>query len=669
MARRRKKQAQARLPIAEMKQSRIKATGLIISIVFTLILGGIPFGLGKYIELNSPGPFDSGAYVYSANHLLDGAKMGIDEMPSARPGTLIANLIGVKLFGFNDVGPKIVQMTLQLAALIFVFITTRKIFGSVASVISVAIMATYLSAPLIAKYGNVKEQFMIAYMVSAACSFIWYSVTQKKYWLILAGFFALQPYYFKPTGMSIVFAIVLYILIVNTLLRKWKSLWIELLAFLGGYAAGLVIPGWLFIWQGCLTKLLKTFPPIAVTLGTGILILTAIPLGLCVWAEKKNIEALRKVPGWLWGAGLALILVILVITQWNRVMTAAGLKSGGYLTDSIAARGLDKLAPQIFRYYRALSVPMLGALASVIAATIVWVRIWTKKSPKDIQSKIVWMLAAWWFLDVAFVWISPRSYEQYYLPLCASGAMLSGYIIWKWQQHFAVSLNKMPWLAGGLAAVTTLGCLSIPIFIGQRYSPDTGADYIKMRGTRQRGFAPALKELPDRQKGAWLAAGDYIRTHSDEKDTMYVWGWYPGIYVQAQRMAPVSQAFESNMHVTPPDALKRQIEALVNTMKQSPPKFIVDSRKRHFPNDRPPLELWPTVPPKTFGNENARFLKNNPQEVAAFNTIWSRFLESNINPDEAKRYNAMEPFRDFVMTNYRIVAQYGNLVLFELIES
>jgi hypothetical protein len=273
----------------------------------------------------------------------------------------------------------------------------------------------------------------------------------------------------------------------------------------------------------------------------------------------------------------------------------------------------------------------------------------------------------WWLLDTVFVWISPRSYEQYYLPLCASGAMLGGYAVWKWQKQLLLSVNKIPWLLGGLAIAITLGCLSIPIFIGQRYSPDTGVDYLKnpRYGKRQRGFGPALETLPSRKKGAWVAVGDYIRTHSNENDTIYVWGWVPGIYVRAQRLAPVSKASDGNMHVTPPEALQYQINAIINTMKKAPPKFIVDSRKQHFPNDRPPLELWPTVPPKMFGNKKARSLRNIPQEIAAYDGAWAKMLETRIEPDEAKRYEAMKPFRDFVMQNYRIVKHYGPHVLFE----
>jgi hypothetical protein len=666
MARRRKQQAHVTLSAAGAKQPKRVVTGLIISVVIALILGGIPFGLGKYIELNSPGPYDSGAYVYSAQHLLKGAQMGVDEVPSARPGTLIANIIGVKLFGFNDTGPKAVQMILQMTALIFMFITLRRLFGPVASVVCTTVGALYLSAPVISKFGNVKEQFMIAFMIYAACAFIWYSVTQKNVWLMLSGFFALQPYYFKPTGMSVVLAIILYVLFSNAIARKWKLLWNQLGLFLCGYSLGMVIPGSLYAWQGIIPQLLKSFPPLAITLGAGILILSGIPIIIHTFAEKKENATINKIPQWIWGVAIVCALLVLIVLQWDRIVAAAGLKGAGYLSRSKTARSFSTLAPQIFRYYKALSVPMLLALISVLTTAIVWIRAGIKKvMPDAIQTKIVWMLAVWWLLDTLFVWISPRSYEQYYLPLCASGAMLGGFIIWKWQGQLSLSANKMPLLAVGMATVLALGCLSIPILIGQQYSPDTGADYVKNYGHRRRGFGPALKELPSRKQGAWVAVGEHIRTHSNEDDTMYVWGWMPGIYVQAQRLAPVSKAFEGDMHVKSPPLLKRQIDRIVRQMTDTPPKFIVDSRKRHFPNDRPPLELWPIVPPKMFSNEKPRFLKNIPQEVAAFDTAWSNFLESQIEPDEAKRYEALKPFRDFVMNNYQIVGQYGNHILFE----
>jgi len=72
--------------------------GFILFCSMAALCIAIPFGLGKYIEFNSPGAYDSGAYVYSAKHVLDGARVGIDEKVSARMGTLLVNMLGVKLF-------------------------------------------------------------------------------------------------------------------------------------------------------------------------------------------------------------------------------------------------------------------------------------------------------------------------------------------------------------------------------------------------------------------------------------------------------------------------------------------------------------------------------------------------------------------------------------------
>ena len=56
----------------------------IVVLIIIAILTAIPFCMGKYFEFNSPSAFDSGAYVYSAKRILDGAKIGIDEKPSWR---------------------------------------------------------------------------------------------------------------------------------------------------------------------------------------------------------------------------------------------------------------------------------------------------------------------------------------------------------------------------------------------------------------------------------------------------------------------------------------------------------------------------------------------------------------------------------------------------------
>ncbi|MHC5001354.1 MAG: hypothetical protein ACYTE1_11165, partial [Planctomycetota bacterium] len=430
MARRRKKHAQTTLSAADTKQPGRVTTALIVSVVITLVLGGIPFGLGKYIEFNSPGPYDSGAFVYSAQHLLQGAKLGVEEQSSARPGTLLANVIGVKLFGFNDIGPKVVQMTLQLGALGFMFYALRKVFGSVAAVVGTTVAAVYLSAPLIAKFGNVKEQFMIPFMIAAACCFVLYGYSQKRFWLVLSGFFAVQPYYFKPTGLSILIALLVCIVAGNTLSKKPKQLALDLALFFLGYAAGLLVPGSLYIWQGSFSSILRTLPAVMLEAG---LTLGAIAVGIAgvIYVIKTK---------WIWIAGLCLLLIALIVsismikkepgsenndivsyfqdlpvisqlyfiidTNISNLLRSSGLR-GGYVSNSWKAIDMSSLRSQIFRYYKALSLPILLALGSIVTAACVWVlRLLrkTKNSPDDIQSKLVYMLGLWWLLDMTFVW-------------------------------------------------------------------------------------------------------------------------------------------------------------------------------------------------------------------------------------------------------------------------
>lgn len=117
------------------------------TVVFAIItiLAVIPFSMGKYLEFNSPGPYDNGAYVYSAEHILDGGKIGVEEKPTARMGTLLVNTLGAWLCGFSKAGLKLVQTVLQAAVLVLMFIAMRKLLGTFPAAVGVIVASTYLS--------------------------------------------------------------------------------------------------------------------------------------------------------------------------------------------------------------------------------------------------------------------------------------------------------------------------------------------------------------------------------------------------------------------------------------------------------------------------------------------------------------------------------------------
>ncbi len=180
--------------------------------IIIAVLAAIPFCMGKYFEFNSPGAFDSGAYVYSAKHILDGAKIGVEEKPSAQMGTLLINMLGVRLCGFSETGPKLLQTFLQAGALLLMFAAMVKLFGVLPAAVGVIITSIYLSAPLMAKYGNVKEQHMIAFMVLGVSCFVLYQLGGRWWYALLAGAFLSWAPMFKETGISVIGAVGLFVI-------------------------------------------------------------------------------------------------------------------------------------------------------------------------------------------------------------------------------------------------------------------------------------------------------------------------------------------------------------------------------------------------------------------------------------------------------------------------
>jgi hypothetical protein len=675
--------------------------GWIVEMVAVLILAGLPFAMGKFFEFNQPDPFDGGAYAYSAWHVLQGAKLFEEEVISAQPATFLMNYIGVAMSGFNETGPKIVQTLLQLAALGLMFYTLRKCFGKTAAVMSTAAAAIYLSAPVIAKFGNVKEQFMIAFMIIAACCLMLAVKIQKNGLWVATGAAVIWPYYFKATGLSILFATGLFVsLLAITQWRGWKPLLNRIFLLAIGAVAG-ISPLMLFFHLktgGC--GLRNTLPMMIVKLLIAFVVLGYAAIGISKANQRYHFTTrLKTMPSIYWKAGIAAVLLtyvagIIIVriqlgaigedignylyattffslpqqTYWRIVgfihqfWTALGTDDT-YITGSRALMGFSQQAPIVLRYYGVLNLPVALAIASILVVLFRVVFQTVKKiHTLESQDWIAIFLAAWWLLDIAMTWVSPRSYEQYYLPMCASSAMLGGYAVWWLMTQFNPAQSHLGKALCGIGAVMAVAMV-FPIFAGITHSPFSGQPY----GQRSRGYAQswtsAWNRLRGQDVGAWEQLGDYIRTHSTPQDRIYVWGWYPGIYVRAQRISASPQAFEGNMHIVPPPNLAGIVYSLTTAFIQHPPKFIVDSRKREFPWNVPPMELWPQVP-KNFQGKWPGFLAANPQIIEQYEKDYAAFLAKQVSPEEAGRFMAMKPFRDYVMRNYDVAQTFGIHIVF-----
>jgi hypothetical protein len=606
------------------------------AIVLSLVLAAIPFATGKYIEFHTGGAFDSGAYLYSANRVLHGAIPNVTEAVTAKVGTLLLNMLGVSLFGYHDYSAKIIQMFLQMAALVTMFFVMRRVFGALAAGMTLFVASFYLSAPVIAKYGNVKEQYMIAFMMLGISMLLMRHMSGKWFWAVLAGAFLSWGPLFKETGISAIIAAFIFMVLQPLLKhRTWKATGTDLgLVILGGILAIAPVQIWIS-HIGAPTVIMNPYMMLS-------------RLGMDKVKSVIHHET-RPEPASEPNAG-------------RPSAPGRGAKDSTYVGGARHWVDVSQQAPIVSRWYLVLLAPISLALGGIVARLVRLTKTVLRR-PGPLGTRpyghLVFLLGLWWLVDMALVWVSPRPWEEYFLPLCASGAMAGGYLVALYRDRLSAAADKQLWVGLGLAGLLCLVVMAWPIAFGLRMAPFSGTKY----QSPSHGYVQRLRETGE--KATWEELAHYIRDNSKPQDKIYVWGWYPGIYVESQRdSASTSLQFTSEMHVVTPELLTAQMKGLLESFEKEKPKYIVDTRKYDFPFSCPPLEFWPFVP-------QMGFLPNDPAIVRSYEAQWSRVLmdsitesESRTKPldkarslaeDEVLRFGVMKPVRDYVMNNYDIV--------------
>jgi len=570
----------------------------IVGIAAIVILAGIPFSIGKYFEFSSYDPFDSGAYVHSAAHILSGAEIGVDEKPTAQLGTLLVNLLGVAMFGYNETGPKLIQMIFQATALVLMFIALRKLYGTLPAAVGVIVASMYLSWAFIAKTGNTKEQYMIACMVVGISCFAMYELSGKWWQAVVAGAVLSWAPLFKQTGVTAIGAIGLFVILQPILKHQTpKQTGRDILLLFGGAFAG-ILP--LYIWM----------------LGWGVKM--ALPYAF-VWQTLAGFIPSGSEAGQV------------------KVATDYVARSREFVPLSVQYR-------KVMYHYGKVIMPIALACSAIIIGIIRGIlSLRTKKqASRTTYDRFFLLFAVWWILDMAFVWISPRSYVQYYLPLNASAAMLGAYGVAVYWDKTKNAEIKTKWLVMGMVALLVMIGLSWHVFFEPAKGESQSYQYMLKTASQ-------LRKGQTRFRGG--GTGEYIRTHSESTDRIYVWGWIPGIYVQAQRFSAASKA--CCLPRPAPAVLKDMVDELLDKFKENMPKFIVDTRKRHIPVERPPYELWPIVRYQSMKHE--MFLSTDENAVAAYEKNWAEILRKSFGDKEAERFDILAPFRKFIRENYEIV--------------
>jgi hypothetical protein len=660
-----------------------------------IVLAAIPFAWGKYLEFSIDGPFDSSMYVYSAKCVQNGMAVHKDFPASTRPATLLVNFIGVSIFGYSEVGPKIIQTLMQLGALALMFYTLRLNYGTLPASVALILAAFFLSCPPFAKYGNVKEQYMIACMIVTACGLMLHHSGKSWRWLLLSAGAAANIYFFKATGVSVIIAMLVYIVLQPILRhRSFKQTGADVLGLFLGAFIGLIPLMVFFAWQGELTYLLKKIPLLSSLIGH----LTHTPTSSLqdILSGGDYIQEAKKVS--------------IFATQYDTVV--------GYYRSFISPIGFSCLAI-VWGLIDLIRKPFQPKIASG-GAPILDVNTGYIVHGKPAGGRpefFLPLLAVWWILDMLFVWISPRSYVEYYLPLNSSSAFLAAWAVWRCQKNLrGYAMLILAWLLADLVLTWLVISPSSPYFLWR----STGLEHnwwwflwrsiplvaalavaIIFRKTPYRKLSAIILPLiavgtalwwmtpnivkfwqevnnqrqlnRENRLQLWEQAADYVRNNSQHNDGLYVWGWYPGIYVRAKRFCPVYDPAYGDMHATSPVLLKKYMDTLVQQLQKNPPKFIVDPQHQHYPfYTHPNFDLWPLSLDK---NGKLQFISPNPQSVKAH----SEFLDDEVekytfmnltNPrrkggpvaedkakilahDEKLRHQAMLPLRLFVTQNYK----------------
>lgn len=695
------------------------AGGSIVPIILAVVLAMIPFCYGKYLEFGTDGPYDGSLNVYSAKSLLNGQKMGVDISPSARPATLLVNVIGVGLFGFSELGPKLIQMLMQITALGLMYYTIRRIYGSLAACVSLFMCAFYLSCPPFAKFGNVKEQYMIACMIITACGVMLRYFNGSPKWLMLSGAMAINIYFFKPTGVSVIASVVIYMLVQLVLRRcSINDFFNDMLLLIEGAFIGLVPLFIMYFWQGQLKKFFGFIPVQCVLLG-GALILAALGVCRLIGYCRGNWQRAK-----IWVVcGLVLLLVV-VLMPWGKLgdtdesktfigntpvgIFVAGVKasydkvwqqafpSGGYVKGSRKSTTFKSQYANVVGFLRSFIVPIGLSLLAIGWRFKVGVKkllsrheqMQTVVSEEEkIAESFVVLLAVWWLLDMLLVWMSPRSYVEYFLPLNGSAAMLGAYAISKYRLKpggFIVLMGL--WILLEYVFAWVIPVDGFP-YIGLRSSGSSSEFWVRfwvctsiavglvflnliMKKNRMqlaratliglacicvcfwwneaniKTFAQRVENIEARDSGPWQQAGLYIGNNSEEGDGLYVWGWMPGIYVKAQRFSPTKKPSYSDMHSDGAIFVGGKMKRLVLELNENPPKFVVDTGKFHYPYyDHPNFELWPIWSAKVKERFDLKYHPRQPKDIGRRVTLKEMRHYSDLY------YRQVEEFTYTLLTN------------------
>ncbi len=244
----------------------------------------------------------------------------------------------------------------------------------------------------------------------------------------------------------------------------------------------------------------------------------------------------------------------------------------------------------------------------VLSTIILWVLsvIWIKHVVVDlrnrrasISSQFSLLLIVWLIASASTTFIGNRMYGHYFIqilpPLSLIAALFAGKCIDESESH------KRHWRDAVLALTVIPGLVFTGMAISFEATTDTW-------GEIKPDFRPAA---------------EYIKTHTEPQDKIFVWGWFTPIYVYSER-TPSTRFTFTTMHTgyrqgnDPNEKDRADIgwlfapEAwpmLENDLNRDPPELIVDTSPGNYHDfGRYPIKNYPIL--RNFVDQNCRMEKS-----------------------------------------------------------
>lgn len=263
---------------------------------------------------------------------------------------------------------------------------------------------------------------------------------------------------------------------------------------------------------------------------------------------------------------------------------------------------------------------MLGFLATIITPVPGWISLFGAYGVLSRIRRSSWVqmavLAAWWVSAVIHFVIQNKFYVYHSLPIYAPLALMtSGLFI-----DVRKKLGRLNFILGAMGI-----CLAVYLF----FTADFPQKYIRLYEvasghlTLQEAYSDRVfNDGKDFSSRADIQVAEYLKANTTQDETVFIWGFEPGIYFLSQRQN--ATRFIYNIILYGPNASPQLQQVFLQEIQAQKPIYIIIVR-----------------------NDNMEFVTATPE-------------------DSRSAFNSFEHFHNFVMENYQLETTIEDFAIYRL---